>query len=79
MQKALDGLIWQGQHTVLLVAHRLSTVVNATKIVVIQKGVAAEEGTHANLLARDGVYAELVRTQLQPQAAAPGTEPPNAQ
>ena len=70
VQKALDDLIWTGQHTVMLVAHRLSTVVNATKIVVIKQGVAAEEGPHAKLLEQDGVYAELVRTQLQPQASS---------
>merc|ERR1719217_1021744 len=43
VQKALDSLIWSGKHTVLLVAHRLSTVVNAHKIVVIDQGKVAEQ------------------------------------
>jgi len=67
VQKALDALIWTGEHTVLLVAHRLSTVVNAHQIVVIDKGAAAEQGTHAELLERDGQYASLVAHQLQRQ------------
>merc|ERR1719152_620399 len=78
VQKALDDLIWHGAHTVVLVAHRLSTVVNASKIVVIEKGAAIEEGTHPELLAKDGVYAELVRTQLQrtsDEASAPAGAP----
>ena len=65
VQKALDGLIWQGQHTVVLVAHRLSTVVNASQIVVLKTGKAVEQGKHAELLAMEGVYTELVKTQLQ--------------
>ena len=56
--------------TVVLVAHRLSTVVNADMIVVVDKGVAAEEGRHAELLAKEGKYADLVRTQLQKEKTA---------
>jgi len=67
VQKALDGLIWNNAHTVLLVAHRLSTVVNANKILVIEKGATVEEGTHDELLGRKGVYASLVEHQLQQQ------------
>ena len=67
MQKALDGLIWEGEHTVVLVAHRLSTVVNAHQIVVMDHGQVVEQGTHEALLRRDGVYASLVATQLQKQ------------
>uniref|UniRef100_A0A7S2JG48 ABC transporter domain-containing protein n=1 Tax=Haptolina brevifila TaxID=156173 RepID=A0A7S2JG48_9EUKA len=69
VQKALDGLIWQGRHTVVLVAHRLSTVVNSNQIVVLEKGKAVEQGTHTELLAKEGVYTELVQTQLQGHAA----------
>jgi len=72
VQKALDALIWQGNQTVILVAHRLSTVVNSNKIVVLEKGKAVEEGTHAELLAKEGVYANLVHTQLQQGGAAEG-------
>ena len=49
--------------TVLTIAHRLSTIRDADKIVVLKDGVVAEEGSHDQLLARDGVYAELYRIQ----------------
>ena len=67
VQKALDALIWRGDHTVVLVAHRLSTVVNAHKIVVIEGGKAVEQGTHDALLSAKGKYAALVAHQLQKQ------------
>ena len=67
VQKALDGLIWSGQHTVLLVAHRLSTVVNSNQILVVEKGTMVEQGTHTELLDQRGVYASLVEHQLQQQ------------
>ena len=67
VQKALDALIWTGTHTVMLVAHRLSTVVNAHQIVVLDKGVAVERGAHDDLLQRRGVYAMLVEHQLRKQ------------
>ncbi len=49
--------------TVLTIAHRLSTIRDADKIVVLKDGVVAEEGSHDQLMARDGVYAELYRIQ----------------
>jgi ATP-binding cassette, subfamily B, heavy metal transporter len=49
--------------TTLVIAHRLSTVVDADKIIVLQDGRAVERGTHAELLARDGVYASMWRRQ----------------
>jgi subfamily B ATP-binding cassette protein MsbA len=49
--------------TVLTIAHRLSTIRGAHKIVVLKDGVVAEEGTHDELVARNGVYAELYRVQ----------------
>ena len=53
----------------LVIAHRLSTVVEADEIVVLDGGRVVERGTHAELLERDGRYAELVRTQLLPASA----------
>jgi len=67
VQKALDALIWTGHHTVILVAHRLSTVINAHTIVVVDKGRAGEQGSHDELLALNGLYAALVAHQLQKQ------------
>ena len=50
--------------TVVVVAHRLSTVKNADKIVVLEKGMIMEEGTHSELVAKQGTYYELVKNQL---------------
>ncbi|WP_394430072.1 ABC transporter ATP-binding protein [Streptomyces sp. SGAir0957] len=50
--------------TVLVIAHRLSTVVDADRIVVLENGRARAQGTHAELLQRDALYAELAATQL---------------
>lgn len=51
--------------TVVVVAHRLSTVRNADKIVVLEQGEILEEGTHAELVAKKGRYLELISNQLE--------------
>ena len=50
--------------TVITIAHRLSTIRDANQIIVINSGVVAENGTHDELLALNGIYAELHRTQF---------------
>lgn len=51
--------------TVLVIAHRLSTVQSADTVAVISDGQIAESGTHDELLSQDGIYTSLVRRQLQ--------------
>lgn len=53
------------EHTVLVIAHRLSTVEKADNIILIDKGVVAEQGTHSELIARGGIYCKLVQRQVQ--------------
>lgn len=53
------------QKTVVVVAHRLSTVRNADNIIVLDRGEVVEQGTHEQLTARKGVYYNLVREQLE--------------
>ena len=51
--------------TVIVVAHRLSTVKDADKIIVLDKGHVVEEGTHQELVERQGAYYTLVKNQLE--------------
>jgi subfamily B ATP-binding cassette protein MsbA len=53
------------QRTTLVIAHRLSTVENADKIVVLHQGQIIEMGTHSQLLAKNSHYAELYRLQFR--------------
>ena len=61
VQDALTRLL-EGR-TSIVIAHRLSTIYNADKIYVIDKGKVAEEGTHTELLERNGIYAHLIAMQ----------------
>ena len=63
IQDALEAVM-KGR-TSIVIAHRLSTVLAADRILVIQNGVVEEEGTHEELLERDGVYRELYETQFK--------------
>jgi len=63
VQKALGNLMAESNSTVVLVAHRLSTVVNADLICVIDKGSVLEQGSHNELVAKGGIYASLVEKQ----------------
>ena len=48
-----------GNKTVIVIAHRLSTIVNADNIIVMNKGIIAEQGTHQELLKAKGIYAKM--------------------
>ena len=67
IQEALERA-GQGR-TVITIAHRLSTVANADRIIVLEKGVVVETGTHAELLERNGRYLDLWTLQRSEQAA----------
>jgi subfamily B ATP-binding cassette protein MsbA len=70
VQAALDDLMWGGgaatkEHTMLVIAHRLSTVQHADLIVVLDKGRIVEQGAHDELLARGQVYKRLYDLQFE--------------
>ncbi len=67
VQKALDEAM--AGRTTLVIAHRLATVLQADRIVVMQDGRVVEEGRHAELVARRGLYARLARLQFGGEAA----------
>jgi ATP-binding cassette subfamily B protein len=68
VQRALDALM--AGRTTLVIAHRLATIVNADRILVMEAGRVVEEGTHQTLLAKGGLYARLARLQFETGASA---------
>jgi len=68
VQAALETLM-RGR-TTIVIAHRLSTIERADRIVVLERGSVVETGTHAELIARNGVYANLYRIQYAVERAA---------
>ncbi len=78
IQDALGRLM--GGRTVLIMAHRLSSVIDADRILVLDEGRVVESGSHAALMAKQGVYHRLMADQVRegleaPPPAAPGAEP----
>jgi len=63
IKEALD--VVSANRTTLVIAHRLSTVINADEIIVLRDGVIAERGTHQMLLLRDGLYAQMWNRQRE--------------
>ena len=64
--------------TTLVIAHRLSTVVNADRIIVLEAGGIVDQGTHAELMARNGLYAKLASMQFDQIESTPDVPPPQA-
>jgi subfamily B ATP-binding cassette protein MsbA len=71
VQDALQRLMQN--RTTLIVAHRLSTIQHADRIIVMEQGRIAEQGSHAQLMALDGLYARL--QTLAMRSATPGQDP----
>ena len=73
LQRALDEAL--RDRTALVIAHRLSTVRHADQILVVDDGRIVEQGTHTQLVARGGLYADLYRTQFLEDATDPVAAP----
>ena len=73
IQEALKRVM--AKRTSIVIAHRLSTILAADQILVIDRGQVVERGTHPELLAQKGLYAQLYKTQFQkPVGQPPQTE-----
>eukprot|EP01017_Pseudomicrothorax_dubius_P008213 TRINITY_DN12672_c0_g6_i1.p1 TRINITY_DN12672_c0_g6~~TRINITY_DN12672_c0_g6_i1.p1 ORF type:complete len:347 (+),score=70.58 TRINITY_DN12672_c0_g6_i1:489-1529(+) len=64
VQSAIDSIISMSNTTVIIIAHRLSTIINCQRILVLNQGQIVEEGTHSALVAKNGVYRQLIERQL---------------
>jgi ABC-type multidrug transport system fused ATPase/permease subunit len=77
IQRALGNIL--SDRTSLVVAHRLSTILSADRIIVLHKGKVRETGTHKELLSAGGIYHRLYMLQFEGSAAAGQSSPPGAQ
>ena len=77
IQKALANIL--AGRTSLVVAHRLSTILSADRIIVLHKGKVRETGTHRELMEARGIYQRLYMLQFEGDAVAPTSSPPGAQ
>jgi ATP-binding cassette subfamily B protein len=68
VQAALEKVM--SERTTIVIAHRLATVLKANRILVLDNGRLVEEGDHASLVARNGLYARLAKLQFDTGAAA---------
>ncbi len=72
IQKALDVVV--NNRTTIIIAHRLSTIKNADMIIVLDKGVVADIGTHKSLLKSSAIYSEMYEAQMRKQKKSITTE-----
>jgi ATP-binding cassette subfamily B protein len=64
IQRAIDAALADARRTGIIIAHRLSTLRNVDRIVVMDQGTIVETGTHAELMLQNGLYAELYQSQM---------------
>ncbi|MEL7247258.1 MAG: ABC transporter ATP-binding protein [Bacteroidota bacterium] len=64
IQAAIDAALSDAERTGIIIAHRLSTLRNVDRIIVLDQGQIVEQGTHQQLMLRDGLYAELYNSQM---------------
>ncbi|AQX21900.1 ATP-binding cassette, subfamily B [Bartonella sp. CDC_skunk] len=77
VQKALDELM--KNRTTLVIAHRLATVLKADRILVMDQGSIVEEGTHTQLIEKNGIYARLAKLQFSPEQTSQKMKPNKSQ